>query len=132
MNHRFSFGRFSNPKTIKFLSAGILNTLFSYFIYAVLLFIKIPYIFALFIATIAGVIFNYITYGRLVFNNNGNWLVFGKFVSAYSIIYIVNIIFLRILISELLLNPYFGQAICIPISVLLSWFLMNYWVYKNE
>jgi putative flippase GtrA len=132
MNLRFGLERLSDTKTIKFLSAGILNTLFGYFIYAVLLFINIPYTFALFTATIAGVIFNYLIYGRLVFNNNGNWLVFAKFFSAYSIIYIVNIILLRFLMSDFLLNPYLGQSICIPISVLLSWFLMNYWVYKNE
>ena len=132
MCYQFNLERLSNAKILKFLSAGVLNTLFSYFIYAVLLFFKVPYIFALFISTIAGIIFNYITYGRLVFNNNGSWMVFGKFVGTYSIIYVVNIIFLRFLISELLLNPYLGQAICIPISVLLSWFLMNYWVYKNE
>jgi putative flippase GtrA len=132
MSRRFGLGRLFNTKKLKFLNVGILNTLFSYFIYAALLFFKVPYIFALFISTIAGVIFNYITYGRLVFNNNGSWMVFGKFVCTYSIIYIVNIILLSFLISDLLINPYLGQALCIPISVLLSWLLMNYWVYKND
>lgn len=131
MSSRFSLGRFYDPKIIKFLSAGIANTLFSYSVYAILLFIKVPFLVALLISTIVGVIFNYINFSLLVFNVNRNWLVFGKFVVSYALIYVVNAAFLRFLTVNLLLNPYFGQAICLPISVLLSWLLMNHWVYKN-
>lgn len=132
MNHRFGLGRFSDPKIIKFLSAGVLNTVFGYSVYAVLLFIKVPYLVALFVATFAGVIFNYISFGRIVFNGHGGWFVFGKFVIAYALIYGANAALLRVLMVYFLLNPYLGQVICIPISVLLSWLLMNYWVYKND
>jgi len=69
----------------------ITNTLFIYSVCAVLLFIKAPYIVALFIATLAGVVFNFISYGNLVFNNNCNWSVFGKHVITYSIIHIANV-----------------------------------------
>jgi putative flippase GtrA len=113
------------------MSVGIANTLFSYSVYAILLFIKVPFLVALLISTIVGVIFNYINFSLLVFNVNRNWLVFGKFVVSYALIYAVNAAFLRFLTVNLLLNPYFGQAICLPISVLLSWLLMNHWVYKN-
>jgi putative flippase GtrA len=132
MNHRFGLGILSNPKIIKFLSAGVLNTLFGYSVYAVLLYIKVPYLVALFAATVAGVVFNYMSFGRIVFNGRSGWLVFGKFVIAYGLIYLANAILLRFLIADFLLNSYLGQIICIPISVLLSWFLMNYWVYKND
>ena len=132
MSHRFGIGRFSDPKIIKFLSTGILNTVFGYSVYAALLFIKTPYLIALLIATVAGVIFNYISFGRMVFNAHGSWFVFGKFVIAYGIIYGINAALLRVLTIDFFLNPYLGQVICIPISVLLSWLLMNYWVYKND
>lgn len=132
MKHRFGLGRFSDRKIIKFLSAGILNTVFGYSVYAVLLFIKVPYLVALFVATVAGVIFNYISFGRMVFNGHGGWFVFGKFVIAYALIYGANAALLRVLMVDFLLNPYLGQAICIPITILLSWLLMNYWVYKND
>jgi hypothetical protein len=37
---------------------------------------------------------------------------------------------LSILTQEFNFNPYIGQVICIPPTVLISWLLMNYWVYK--
>ena len=118
-------------RILKFLGAGILNTLFGYSVYAALLFIEIPYLIALFVATVAGVIFNYISFGRMVFDNHGNWFVFGKFVIAYTLIYGANAGLLYLFMVNFLLSPYLGQLICIPISVLLSWLLMNYWVYKK-
>jgi putative flippase GtrA len=132
MSQRFDLGRFADPKIIKFLSAGVLNTVFGYSVYAVLLFIKFPYLLALFVATVAGIIFNYFSFGRLVFHGHGGWFVFGKFVIAYALIYGVNAALLRVFTIDFLLSPYLGQVICIPISVLLSWLLMNYWVYKND
>jgi len=117
---------------IKFLVAGALNTLFGYAVYAVLLFAELPYLFALLIATVVGVGFNYISFGRIAFNGHVGRFVFGRFIVAYTIIYIANAISLRILMTDSTFNAYLGQMICIPISVLLSWLLMNYWVYKND
>lgn len=132
MTDRPRFGEFFNPKIVKFLGTGLLNTIFGYSIYAALIFFEIPYLAALFAATIAGVIFNFFSFGRLVFNGENGWSVFGKFVIAYFLIYLVNSILLEVLVQSILLNPYIGQIVCIPISVLLSWFLMSKWVYKND
>jgi putative flippase GtrA len=131
MSSRISLRKFSDPKIIKFLCVGLLNTVFGYAVYAGLLFLKVPYLAALFVATIAGVIFNYYSFGRMVFNGQGDWLVFGKFVTAYALIYTVNAALLNGLTKGLLINPYLGQVICIPLSVVLSWILMNHWVYKK-
>jgi putative flippase GtrA len=131
MNHRFDFGKLFDLKIIKFLSAGVLNTIFGYFVYAVLLVINTPYLVALFVATVAGVVFNYFSFGKIVFNGLGSWFVFLKFIAAYALIYVINAALLGILIEYYLVNPYIGQVLCIPIGVLLSWLLMNYWVYKK-
>jgi putative flippase GtrA len=125
-------GKFSDPKLVKFLATGLLNTAFGYAVYAGLLFLTVPYLAALFVATIAGVIFNYFSFGRIVFNGHGGWRIFGKFVAAYVLIYGVNAAVLSGLTNHFLLNPYLGQAICMPLGVLLSWILMNHWVYKND
>lgn len=117
---------------MKFLGTGVLNTVFGYAIYAALLFIGVPYLVALFVATVVGVIFNYFSFGRMVFHGYSGWFVFGKFVVAYALIYGTNAAILRVLTRDFLLSPYFGQVICIPISVLLSWLSMNHWVYKND
>lgn len=132
MKYIFYLGRFADPKIIKFLGIGIVNTIFGYSVYAALLFIKTPYLVALSVATIAGVVFNYFSFGGMVFNCRGGWSVFGKFVMANVLIYTINAVLLSILKTNFILNLYIGQIICIPISVLLSWLLMNYWVYKND
>ena len=131
MSQRFDLGKFTDPKFIKFLSAGILNTVFGYSIYAFFLFINTPYLLALFAATIAGIIFNYFTFGRMVFHGRDGRFILGKFVIAYALIYGVNAAILGVLTIVFFMSPYLGQAICIMVSVFLSWLLMNYWVYKN-
>ena len=83
------------------------------------------------IATVAGVIFNYYTFGRIVFNGSGGRLVFLKFVTAYGASYIVNAALLAFLTKHLFFSPYLAQIICVPLCVVISWMLMSYWVYKK-
>lgn len=59
----------------KFLGVGIVNTIVEYAIYAVLIIFGLPYLAALFIATVMGVIFNYFSIGRLVFKSRGGELL---------------------------------------------------------
>jgi len=120
-----------SERMFKFLGVGVLNTLFGYSIYAGLVFVEIPYLVALLIATFVGVIFNYFSIGRLVFKAAGGWFVFGKFIMAYAIVYLLNAALLAHLTESEYLNAYLAQAACIFPSVAVSWLLMNHWVYKN-
>lgn len=131
MNQLINNDNCFKPRIVNFLAVGLLNTFFGYAIYAVLVFINMPYLTALFIATLAGITFNYFSFGRMVFKAHGGWLVFGKFVVAYAVVYAINAILLSVLTQGFYLNPYIGQVICIPPGVLISWLLMNYWVYKK-
>ena len=54
-------------KFAKFLLVGVLNTLFGYFLYGSLILIGLDYKYAVLLATIIGVLFNFQTTGRLVF-----------------------------------------------------------------
>jgi len=132
MNRKFDAPGLYDPRILKFLSVGLLNTVFGYAIYAILIFINIHYLTALLVATIAGVVFNYFSFGRIVFHGHAGWLVFGKFVIAYGVVYLVNAALLMALTKVFLFSPYVGQVMCIPLSVILSWLLMNYWVYKKD
>lgn len=132
MNRRFFSLGLLYPRIIKFLSVGVLNTLFGYTVYAVLIFFSVPYLTALFLATVVGVVFNYFSIGRMVFSARGGWFIFGKFVLTYALVYIVNATLLSFLTKGFYFSPYLGQIVCIPLSVLLSWLLMNYWVYKKD
>ena len=119
-------------KQFKFISVGIINTIVGYSVYALFIMLNIPYLTSLFLATIIGVVFNYFSIGRLVFKSEGGSITFVKFVVTYGIIYLVNAVALRTLITIFKVGAYVGQVLCVPISVFLSWILMNYWVYKND
>lgn len=118
-------------KLTRFLGVGVLNTLFGYLVYALLIIVQAPPLLALLLATIFGIIFNYFSIGRLVFRNQSKWTTFVRFICAYAIVYTINATLLKGLIQYCLLSPFVAQILCIPPSVLISWLLMNYWVYKN-
>lgn len=117
---------------IKYIGVGVINTVFGYGIYATLVFIKLPYLVALFLATIAGIVFNYFTFGRIVFNTKHGWFVFGKFLLSYSIVYVINSLLLSRLTGYYSFNAYSAQLLCIFPSIVISWLLMRFWVYKNR
>lgn len=125
----FSKGIF-NSGLIRFLLAGVINTLFGYAVYAALIYINTPYLVALLVSTILGVIFNFFSFGRIAFQKNCNLRIFIKFLASYALIYAVNSIFLILFMKQFLLSPYISQILCIPVGVVISWILMKYWVYK--
>jgi putative flippase GtrA len=116
----------------RFVGVGLINTVVGYGIYASLVLLAVPYLAALLIATVMGVIFNYFSIGRLVFRARGGVIVFGKFIAAYGLVYIINAAALDAAIMYFRFNPYVGQALCVPLSVIVSWLLMNHWVYKKD
>lgn len=124
--------KLSNHRVVKFLCVGLLNTAFGYSVYAALVYVGIHYSLALLIATILGVIFNYFSFGRILFQGRGGLIVFGKFVTAYGTVYFFNAFILELFTSNLQLSPYVAQVICIFPTIFLNWLLVNYWVYKRS
>ncbi|MEY3287823.1 MAG: hypothetical protein RLZZ419_65, partial [Pseudomonadota bacterium] len=90
----------------RFISVGLLNTAVGYAIYGILILLTIPYLLALLMATIMGVIFNYFSIGRLVFKSRGGLRIFGKFITAYAVVYGINAMALDALIKHFQFNPY--------------------------
>ena len=131
MNRQLEKKEYLNSKITKFIGVGLMNTIVGYAIYALLVFAKIPYFAALLMATVAGVTFNYFSIGKLVFKSGGGLVIYYKFIAAYVIIYLINVIGLILAIKFFKSSPYFGQALCVPPSAVLSWLLMNYWVFKK-
>ena len=111
---------------------GLLNTIFGYTFFVVLTLLKLKVFISLFIATIGGLIFNYYTFGNLVFKSNKNIFIFIKFIFVYLISYIANVFLLKFFIIFLNGNIFIGQLICLFFIAILNWFLLNYWAYKNE
>jgi putative flippase GtrA len=79
-----------DPHIIKFILVGVLNTIFGYSVYWVLLQIGLHFSLAALLATSLGVLFNYQTTGKLVFKAKGNSFLI-KFILVYVILYVINV-----------------------------------------
>lgn len=118
-------------KFIKFIFVGILNTLFSYFLYSLFVYMGLIPNIALFLQYIFGVLWNFKTTGVLVFNNHENKRIF-KFILCYIFTFSINSLFLYLLAEKIKLNEYLSQAILIPPIALTSFILLKYWVFKKS
>jgi putative flippase GtrA len=116
---------------MKFLVVGIINSLFWYLIFSLFIFMDISYVLAVLFATIFGVLFNFKSFGVLVFKSNDNKLLL-KFVLVYVFIYIFNIIFLYFLEFFGSTNMYLNGMIIVPFSAILSFNLNKTYVFYNE
>lgn len=115
---------------IRFLFVGGLNTLFGYFVFSVFILLQIHYSIASLLATILGVLFNYFTTGRIVFNNSDSKLLI-KFFGVYGITYLINLLFLKIFDSYQV-NMLVAGAILIFPMAFLSYFLNKTFVFRVE
>lgn len=106
----------------RFLWVGILNTIFGYSVFLIMLLLGLYSNIALLIATIAGVLFNFKTIGHLVFaNTSKNKLV--PFIGQYIFLYILNWFLLQKLLNYGM-KPAIAQLILLlPIATLS--FIMN-------
>jgi len=115
---------------LKFISAGILNTIFGYSFYVILIYLELTPSYALFFSTIAGIIFNYISFKSFVFKKTNSMTRLVKYFSSYTLVYLFNITILYLVNTYITMNLYVAQLICIPFTVFISWVLMNKWVFK--
>lgn len=114
----------------RFIWVGIINTIFGYSIYALLIYLDLHYIWAVLFSTIIGVLFNFNTTGRIVFKNSHNQLLL-KFIAVYAFIYCVNIGIIKILLG-FCSNQYLNGAITLLIVVPLSFILNKTWVFRGK
>lgn len=119
-----------DKRFMKFLFVGLLNTIFGYSIFALFIFLNVHYSIASLLSTVLGVIFNFKTISKLVFKNNNNALIF-KFIGVYTVIYIVNISFLRIF-KTLSVNMYIAGGILVLPLAILSFILNKKYVFKER
>jgi len=124
---RSLISKFWDNQMFRFLVVGGFNTLFSNCIYAIFLLIGLHYTIAVLLALISGVLFNYNTTGRIVFNNKKPELIF-YFAGVYMLLYVVNV-FLLSLFAQANYNMYIAGAILILPMALLSFFLNKTFVF---
>lgn len=127
---KFLFRTIKDRTFVRFLLVGILNTLFGYSIFAVLIFLGLHYTVAALLSTILGVLFNFKTIGSMVFKNSKSRLII-RFIAVYAVIYCLNVVFLKML-SLWNVNMYLaGLALLFPMAFVA--FLMNkYFVFHEK
>ncbi len=79
---------------IRFLLVAALNTVFGYSLFAALIVLGIHYPLAAAIGTVIGILFNFQTTGRLVFERHDLSLIL-RFFAVYGISYVVGVSLLR-------------------------------------
>lgn len=107
---------------VRFVLVGGLNTLVGYSLFAVLFLLSGDHRIALLVATVLGVLFNFVTTGRLVFGNR-RWGRLPLFVGIYALTFALNLGALELLAAAGV-APLLGQLLVLPAVVVLS-FLGN-------
>lgn len=120
---------FLNWQFLSFLLVGGLNTLFGYMAFVLFLYLNCHYAVASFMAIVCGILFNFKTYGRIVFKSHDNSLIF-RFAGFYAILYVVatGSLFLFNLMG---MNLYYANAIIVVPLAGLSFFLNRRFVFSS-
>lgn len=114
---------------IKFILVGGVNTIFGYGIYWGLLQLGFYFTIAAFFSTLLGIIFNFFTIGRLVFQSKNNAL-FYKFVFVYGFLYLISIAGISFIHNFDISYEIAGAIMIIP-SALISFLLNKNLVFKK-
>lgn len=122
--------RMLKQQVIRFIAVGVINTLFGYGIYALLIYLGLNYMVAVLFATVAGVLFNFKTIGRYVFKSNDSSLLL-KFIIVYSIIYGINVGLIR-LFSLWNIDYYTAGFLAIIPCAAISFILNKLFVFQEK
>ena len=96
----------------RFLAAGVVNTAFGFGLYAGLVLLGMPVAAALLLATVAGVFFNFFTFGALAFRRL-DMRRLPRFLAAYGVIYVFNLALLESVRRLSPLGPITSQLACL-------------------
>lgn len=118
-----------HARLVKFFLVGGINTLFGYGVFALMIWLGLHYGLAAAISTIAGVLFNFKTTGRLVFGSHDNKRIF-LFVAAYVTTYLLNLALLELL-TRAGLNAYHSGLLLIIPMALVSYHLLSRFVFRE-
>ena len=117
------------PQWLRFIAVGVLNTSFSYGVYAVLLWLGLNFVAANFGAVLLGIIFSFRTQGTYVFGSS-RWGRLRRFVPVWGVIFLLNICVIALLL-RFGLNAYVAGAVALVPITLLSYLLQKFFVFAD-
>lgn len=113
---------------LRFLVVGAINTAVGYALFAVFVLAGLDSGLALLLATVLGVLFNFFTTGRLVFDNR-KASALPRFVAVYAVSYCFNLALLKGF-ESMGLHPIAAQAVCLAPVVALTFVLLRKFVFQ--
>ena len=113
----------------RFLIVGGINTLFGYGVFVLLIYIGLHYSLAALLGTILGILFNFQTVGRWVFNGYRRHLFF-KFIAVYGVTYLFNIAGLYFFNATGVSNYLAGAILILPVAFI-AFFLNKTFVFSS-
>lgn len=119
-----------SPETnrfIRFVATGGINTGFGYASYAALVLTGMPLWLAVGAATVLAIVFNFYSYGGLVFGNTSA-AVMPRFLGFYCALGLTNFGLLRLL-GSWGLGPLLAQALLLPVLAVLGYLGMRILVF---
>ena len=117
-------------KYIRFILVGGLNTAFGYLLFAGLTRLGWRDVFAVPLAAAAAIAFNFVTYGKIVFESLDRRNL-PRFVLGYLGIFVCNVAGLRTL-ARLGVGAYVAQAVLVIPLAILSYVLNDRWVFHAK
>ncbi|MCC3245814.1 GtrA family protein [Methylocystis sp. WRRC1] len=118
---RQSIARLARHRFARFLVVGVINTIFGYGVFFILLRMGLAPTAALAVSTSLGVLFNFLTTGRIVFANSDATRLW-RFVAVYGLVFIFNAACLEGALA-IGAGAALAQALLLAPCVALSYFL---------
>ena len=112
----------------KFVVVGVVNTVFSYLLFALLISTGMHYMVATTVGTVLSILFNFKSTGRLVFGSSDNRLIL-RFYAVYGVNYLFGIAGLWVL-HRLGVNMYLAGALMLPPGAVVAYLLQRSFVFR--
>lgn len=112
---------------VRFVLVGVLNTAFSYGVYAFFLYLGLPYALANLAALLLGIAFSFRTQGALVFGNRNPRLIV-RFAACWLVIYGFNVGVIALLVRAGF-DPYAAGALALLPTTLASYVVQRLLVF---
>ena len=121
------------PQKIRFLLVGGYNTVFSYALYALFIYMSISAQIALFLSFLFSSLNSYMTQKFYVFNTKGNYIKeYIKCLFTWFGSYIINAILLESLMHFGGLNAYLAEFIALVLITVYSYIALKYFAFKEK
>lgn len=115
----------------RFVIAGGVNTAFGFGVYSGLVLLGVPVAVSLLVATVAGVFFNFLTFGAFAFRQlHARRLP--RFLVAYGLIYVFNLALLEGLRAATGLGPIAAQLACLVVVAPTAYLVLKARVFRPD